>query len=281
MSASGILYVVATPIGNLADISERAIAILRQVDLIAAEDTRHSRYLTEQLSIKTPMLSLHEHNEKQRVTKLVTLLEEGKSLALISDAGTPLISDPGYHLVKSVREQGIKVVPVPGACALIAALCVSGLPANHFRFEGFLPAQRTARLKYLQNLQYDTHTLIFYEAPHRIVDLVEDMLVVFGQQRYVVVARELTKTFETVQGAPLAELLDWLQADKNQQKGEFVVLVQGAEQQTRTEISLSLDHVLNILLTELPVKQAVQLTAKLTGEKKNKLYEMALQLKGE
>lgn len=274
MNTSGILYIVATPIGNLADFSARATAVLREVDLIVAEDTRHSRRLLDHFAIPTKMLSLHEHNEQQRVSQLLDLLQQGKAIALISDAGTPLISDPGYHLVRSVREQGIKVVPVPGACALIAALSAAGLPSDRFMFEGFLPAQQTARTKHLRSLQHEMRTVIFYEAPHRIVALVQDMLTVFGEQRYVVLARELTKTFETIHGDSLVELLKWLQADPNQQKGEFVVLLRGAEK--AQDQTMQAQRVLEILLAELPVKQAARLAAEITGEKKNLLYKQAL-----
>jgi 16S rRNA (cytidine1402-2'-O)-methyltransferase len=274
----GTLYIVATPIGNLADMSQRAIQTLKEVDLIAAEDTRHSRYLLDHFTISTPTLSLHDHNEQERSAQLVTQLQQGKSIALISDAGTPLISDPGYHLVKIARDHGIKVIPIPGACAAITALSAAGLPSDQFIFAGFLPSKKIARQNALQNLTDETRTLIFYEAPHRIMDLIEDMLMVFGAEREVVIARELTKLFETIKTGTLAELLTWLQSDANQQKGEFVVLVKGAVKQ-ESDNSADITQTLKILLDELSISQAVALTVKLTGEKKNKVYAKALELK--
>jgi 16S rRNA (cytidine1402-2'-O)-methyltransferase len=276
---STALYIVATPIGNLADISERAIQVLKSVNLIAAEDTRHSRYLLDHLGISTPTLSLHNFNEQQRSAQLLAQLQQGESIALISDAGTPLISDPGYHLVQAARLQGVKVIPIPGACAAITALCAAGLPTDRFSFEGFLPVKKTTRLQALQQVQIETRTLIFYEAPHRIIDLLEDMLTVFGSDREVVVARELTKLFETIKAGNLVELLDWIKADHNQQKGEFVVLVRGVTAAPKPESEKEILNILNVLLDELPVSQAASLAAKITGEKKNKVYELALELK--
>jgi 16S rRNA (cytidine1402-2'-O)-methyltransferase len=276
MTAS--LYIVATPIGNLADISERAIHVLKSVDLIAAEDTRHSRYLLDHYAIRTPTLSLHNFNEQQRSTQLLMQLQQGKSIALISDAGTPLISDPGYSLVQAAQTHGIKVIPIPGACAAIAALSAAGLPTDRFIFEGFLPIKKTARLQALKNLRDETRTLIFYEAPHRIVALLEDMAVALGAEREVAVARELTKLFETIKTGTLAELLTWIKIDHHQQKGEFVVLVKGAPEKKPAAEKAALTT-LNILLGELPMSQAVNLTAKISGEKKNKIYELALELK--
>jgi 16S rRNA (cytidine1402-2'-O)-methyltransferase len=278
MNKPGTLYIVATPIGNLADITYRAVQILQTVDIIAAEDTRHSRPLLQHYGIQTPLLSLHAHNEQQRSQQLVEKLQQGQTIALISDAGTPLISDPGYYLVEEVRSVGIKVMPIPGVSAVITALSAAGLPTDKFSFEGFLPAKAGARQKRLSALKEETRTLIFYEAPHRIIDLIADMRSIFGSERYAVIARELTKQFETIHGDILANLQTWLQADMNQQRGEFVVLVKGAE----TDLSYNSNAAyatLQVLLQELPVKQAASLAAKLTGAKKNELYQWAIAYK--
>ncbi|MCH9637214.1 16S rRNA (cytidine(1402)-2'-O)-methyltransferase [Rickettsiella endosymbiont of Litargus connexus] len=268
------LYVVATPIGNLEDCSTRAIEILQTVDQIAAEDTRHSQKLLKYFGITTPLISLHEHNETISSKILLNCLKKNRSIALISDAGTPLINDPGYRLVKLAHQHGIPVIPIPGPCALITALCASGLPCDRFIFEGFLPGKNSARLKKLQEFLYETRTIIFYEAPHRILELIDDMLAVFGPKRYVVLARELTKAFETIHGDNLEKLNIWLNSDKNQQKGEFVILVEGAEYLSPYEIDRQ--RILGILLAELPIKQATSLAAKITHAKKNKLYALAL-----
>lgn len=273
------LYIVATPIGNLGDMSARAIEVLRQVDLIAAEDTRHSKTLLQHFVINTPCCSLHDYNERQRVDKLIELMKTGKSIALISDAGTPLISDPGFALVRAVRAAGFQVIPIPGACAAIAALSAAGLPSDRFIFEGFLPAKSSARQQRLENLREETRTLIFYEAPHRILDLIKDMLLVFGVEREAVIAKELTKTYETIYQGNLSELKNWLEADSNHQRGEFVVLLQGVELKESHPICIDPSEVLKILLEELSVKQAANLAAKITGEKKNTLYELALKFK--
>lgn len=272
------LYIVATPIGNLQDITLRAIEVLKTVDCIAAEDTRHSLPLLRHFGISTPVLALHEHNERERAAQLLQRLQSGESIALISDAGTPLINDPGYFLVREARALGIRVVPIPGACAVIAALCASGLPTDRFTYEGFLPAKSKARLDKLKLLQAETRTMVFYESPHRILELLQAMLEVFGAARQVVIARELTKTFETIRLGPLAELCEWVESDANQQRGEIVVLVAGAPESVQSE-SFSAQHVLSVLLEDLPTKQAVDLAVKITGEKKNALYELALQLK--
>lgn len=274
----GALYVVATPIGNLGDFSARAIEVLGAVARIAAEDTRHSAPLLQRHGIATPMVSLHEHNERARIEKLIAELQGGAALALISDAGTPLISDPGFHLVRAAQREGIRVIPVPGACALIAALSVAGLPTDRFVFEGFLPAKVAARRARLTALCAETRTLAFYEASHRIVETLEDMAAVLGEQRPAVLARELTKTFETIRAGGLAELLAFVHTDANQRKGEFVVLVQGAEAPVHDQVDA--ERVLNILLAELPVKQAAALAERITGVKKNELYKMALALQG-
>ncbi|MEZ5524617.1 MAG: 16S rRNA (cytidine(1402)-2'-O)-methyltransferase [Pseudomonadales bacterium] len=275
------LYVVATPIGNLSDISARAVEVLKQVDLIACEDTRHSVRLLNHLGIQKPLLSYHDHNEVEQTQHLIAKLQEGVRVALISDAGTPLISDPGFQLVRKARECRIKVVPLPGPCALIAALSASGLPSDRFAFEGFLPAKRQARIECLEKLKNESRTLIFYESTHRILASLQDMSAVFGVGRHAVLARELTKTFETLHGDSLQGLCQWVAEDENQRKGEMVVLVHGAEPQASDETSVDRERVLAVLLEELPVKQAAQLAAKITGAKKNALYQQALQMKSE
>ncbi|MFC6669569.1 16S rRNA (cytidine(1402)-2'-O)-methyltransferase [Marinobacterium aestuariivivens] len=274
--SEAVLYIVATPIGNLADMTPRAVEVLQSVSLIAAEDTRHSGRLMAHFNIKTPMISVHDHNERQRIERILQQLGLGESIALISDAGTPLISDPGFVLVRAVREAGFRVVPVPGCSALVAALSVAGLPSDRFVFEGFLAARAGARRQHLEALVAEPRTLVFYESPHRILASLEDMQACFGPERFVVVARELTKTFETVQGAPLGELLEWMHADSNQQKGEFVVLVQGAPAPDTDTLDPEALRVLDLLLEELPVKQAAALASKITGVKKNALYQAAL-----
>lgn len=274
--SDAMLYVVATPIGNLADITHRAVDVLQSVDVIAAEDTRHSGRLMAHFSIKTPMISVHDHNERQRVATIVNKLSAGESVALISDAGTPLISDPGFILVRAVREAGFKVVPIPGCSAVVTALSAAGMASNNFIFEGFLPAKRVGRKQKLQALSADERTVIFYESTHRIIASLQDMLDVFGPERHVVIARELTKTFETIHGDYLPELITWMQEDHNQQKGEFVVLVAGAEPVIEEDISPETLRILDLLVAQLPVKQACALAAQITGEKKNALYQQAL-----
>lgn len=274
---AGCLYVVATPIGNLDDISARALQILSAVQLIAAEDTRHSSRLLQHFSIRTPLVSCHEHNERSEADSLVRRLQQGEDVALISDAGTPLVSDPGFQLVSRARAAGIRVVPVPGACAAIAALSAAGLPSDRFVFEGFLPAREGARKKHLQGLCQESRTLIFYEAPHRLLDSIGDMAEVFGGGRQAVLARELTKTFETIKDAPLAELRDWIAADSNQQRGEAVVLVAGVDSRAQLDsIEPAAQQVLRLLCGELPLKKAAALTAQITGVRKNLLYQWGL-----
>lgn len=272
------LYIVATPIGNLSDISQRAIDTLQEVDVIAAEDTRHSGTLLQHYSISTPMISVHEHNEQQRSEVLLARLQQGESVALISDAGTPLISDPGYRLVSLVREHDIRVVPIPGSCALISALSASGLPSDRFSFEGFLPSKQGARQQTLEALKNDNRTLIFYESPRRLQSCLTDMVVVFGQNRLACLARELTKLHETITTKPLAELLEWVSNDSNQQRGECVLLVEGIKEQVTSD-EIEINHMLTVLLKELPVKKAAAVTASLLDVSKNKAYEMALKLK--
>jgi 16S rRNA (cytidine1402-2'-O)-methyltransferase len=277
--AAGVLYVVATPIGNLLDISTRALDVLKTVALIAAEDTRHSKKLLSHYGIATTLLAVHEHNERDVTDKLLRILAGGEDVALISDAGTPLISDPGFYLVRAARQAQLRVVPVPGPSALIAALSVAGLPTDRFVFEGFLPAKQAARQQRLQALATETGTLVFYESSHRIRDCLSDMAAGLGATREATVARELTKTFETIKHGELAELVDWVQADSNQQKGEFVVLVQGARVRERSSIDAGAEQVLAVLLAELSLKQAAGLAAKITGLSKNALYEHGLKLK--
>lgn len=278
MSAAGTLYVVATPIGNLEDIGARALRVLREVALVAAEDTRHSMRLLQHFGINAPLVACHEHNERDQGGRLIERLLAGESLALISDAGTPLISDPGYHLVRNARAAGVPVVPVPGPCALIAALSAAGLPSDRFIFEGFLPARSTGRRQRLQALAEEPRTLIFYEAPHRLLESLEDMRELLGNERQVVLARELTKTFETLRGAPLGELCAWVASDANQQRGECVLLVEGWQAPAGDEaLSAEALRVLDLLLAELPLKRAAALAAEITGVRKNLLYQQALE----
>jgi len=271
------LYVVATPIGNLADMSLRAIEILKQVDVIAAEDTRHSKKLLQHYAITTPLLSLYAENEAQRSVELLARLQRGEAVALISDAGTPLVSDPGQRLVQQAQTAGIDIVPVPGACAAIAALSVAGLPADQFIFVGFLPTRRGARCGVLEGFEHEPRTVVCYEAPHRIMALLADMENVLGAERRVVVARELTKRFETILHGPIADVKAALLADSVQQKGEFVVLLAGAVPQPAADLSESAQHIMTVLAKALPLKQAAQLTAEISGASKNKLYQWAVQ----
>lgn len=272
------LYIVATPIGNLGDITLRAIDVLQQVDCIAAEDTRHSKKLLAHLNIKKPMLALHDYNESARSKVLLQRLAKGENIALISDAGTPLISDPGFRLVNLVRTAGIKVVPIPGPCAAITALSAAGLPTDKFVFEGFLPVTASARQQRLAALTTEQRTLVLYEAPHRVIKLIAALVKIFGADRSAVVARELTKKFETIYSADLGAIQTWLETDHNQQKGEFVILVHGLKAVKQEPISEEELHTLKILLSELSVKQAASLTAKITGQSKNKLYSIATKL---
>ena len=277
----GSLYVVATPIGNLDDISARALRILREVALIAAEDTRHSARLLQHFGIQTPLAACHEHNERDQGGRFLARLQAGEDVALISDAGTPLISDPGYHLVRQARAAGFAVVPVPGACALIAALSAAGLPSDRFIFEGFLPAKAAGRRARLEQVREEPRTLIFYEAPHRILECLQDMREVFGDDRPALLARELTKTFETLQGLPLAQLSEWVAADSNQHRGECVVLVAGWQAPEGEEaVSAEALRVLDLLLSEMPLRRAAALAAEITGVRKNVLYQVALERKG-
>ena len=274
----GCLYLVSTPIGNLADITQRAIDTLRQVDLIAAEDTRHSQHLLNHLGIGTRLQAYHEHNEDRMTEQLITKLQQGESLALISDAGTPLVSDPGYRLVEQAHAHALRVVPVPGPCAAIAALSAAGLATDRFVFEGFPPARQQARQNYLQTLKHEARTLVFYVSCHRIIDTLQDMRDTFGAEREATLARELTKTFETIRKSTLGELCDWVEADANQRRGEIVLAIAGKRDAGN---ETDAQHLLETLVEQLPVKQATKLAAKLTGLNRNDLYRMALELKQE
>lgn len=279
MKESGTLYVVATPIGNLGDITQRALATLQQVDAIAAEDTRHSVGLLRHFGISKPLIAVHEHNEQQSAQGLIKRLLAGDSIALITDAGTPAVSDPGAVVVQAARQAGVKVVPVPGVSAVIAALSAAGITQPGFYFEGFLHASGSQRRKRLQMLKVIPSTLVFYEAPHRIVECVQDLHDVLGGARQLTLARELTKTFETIHTCLLTDAVDWLNADPNQQRGEFVVLIHPDLQAKPDGLDEETLRVLQRLLQELPLKQAVALATDITGQKKNELYEAALALK--
>jgi 16S rRNA (cytidine1402-2'-O)-methyltransferase len=273
-----VLYVVATPIGNLKDVTYRAVEVLSQVDHIAAEDTRHSARLLKQYQIHTPCSALHEHNERQVAHSIIEKIRQGETWALISDAGTPVVSDPGYFLIKEARNQGVKIVPIPGPNAAIAALSASGMPSDRFIFEGFLPTKSTARQKHLHTLAAESRTLLFYESPHRVLATLQDMQTVFGDDRQMVFARELTKTYETIRQDSIAKILEWIANDAQQLKGEMVLIVAGAEKTSVGGLGQA-DTVLGLLLAELPVKQAAHLASKITGVKKNELYQKALTMK--
>ena len=271
------LYIVATPIGNLDDITLRAIDTLKRVDLIAAEDTRHSGLLLQHLGIKAKLFSLHDHNEQEKAHVLIEKLQSGLSIALVSDAGTPLINDPGYHLVKACRENDIKVVPIPGACAAIAALSVAGLPSDKFIYEGFLPAKSKARQDSLVSLITEPRTMIFYESTHRLLETLKDMQTIFGANKQIVLAKELTKTWETIVSFPVNELIDWLNQDASRQKGEFVLIVAGYTESNK-DIDPKAINTLKLLQKELPLKKAAAITAEIYGLKKNQLYQIGLNL---
>lgn len=274
-SISGTLYIVASPIGNLQDITYRAVNILGKSDVILVEDTRRSRILCRNYNITPRFKVFNEHNEQRQVPHILDLLAQGLQIALLSDAGTPLISDPGYRLVAAARNCGVKIVPIPGPCAAIAAVSVSGLPTDKFIFEGFLPPKTAARKKILAQLKHETRTLIFYEAPHRITATVQDMQECLGQERSAVLARELTKVYETIYLGSLQELALWMQDNPEQRQGEMVLLIAGATNSAPTRVA-SQEQILPILLAELPLTQAVSLASKLTGIKKNTLYRLAL-----
>ncbi|MGB9095783.1 16S rRNA (cytidine(1402)-2'-O)-methyltransferase [Erwinia sp.] len=274
--SASTLYIVPTPIGNLGDITQRALTVLAGVDLIAAEDTRHTGLLLQHFAINARLFALHDHNEQHKAETLIAKLQEGQSIALVSDAGTPLINDPGYHLVRRCREVGIRVVPLPGACAAITALSAAGLPSDRFCYEGFLPAKSKGRCDTLRELEQEPRTLIFYESTHRLLESLQDMVTVWGPDRYVVLAREITKTWETIQGAPVGELLAWVLEDENRRKGEMVLIVEGfhAEEDALPPEAL---RTLALLQKELPLKKAAQLTAEIHAVKKNALYKYALE----
>ena len=283
--SAGCLYVVATPIGNLGDMSSRAKEILQSCSLIAAEDTRHTGVLLKAFGIQTPQLSLHDHNEQQRSGGIIERLRQGASVALVSDAGTPAINDPGFELVRAAAAAGCEIVAVPGPCAAIAALSIGGLPTDRFCFEGFLPARGAARRKRLQSLVAEARTLVLYEAPHRVHETLEDCTAVFGAERNATVAREITKLHETTYRGSLRELLERAGSDADFGRGEIVLLIAGAPQAPADEEGGAdghggaLDRVLKILLAELPLRQAAQLAAQITEARGNEAYKRALQLK--
>ncbi|MEW6765065.1 MAG: 16S rRNA (cytidine(1402)-2'-O)-methyltransferase [Pseudomonadota bacterium] len=279
---SGVLYVVATPIGNLGDWSPRAREVLAGVDLIAAEDTRHSRKLMQHFGITTPLTAMHAHNEQQRVEDLIERLRGGRNIALISDAGTPLVSDPGFPLVRAALQAGIRVSPIPGASAAMAALSVCGLPSDRFVFEGFLPARSSARKARLQALADETRTLIFYEAPHRLLESLRDMTEVLGAARPATLAREITKTYETIRQDELAVLAEWVEQDEDQQRGECVILVQGAEPVVKAAAGVSEETLLRSLLVHgVSVKSASAIAADVLGGSKKTYYQACLELQKE
>jgi len=268
---AGTLFIVATPIGNLADLSQRALETLRSVAAILAEDTRHTRQLLSHFGIEQPLLALHEHNEEAIAARVVERLAAGDSLALVSDAGTPLVSDPGFRVVRAARAAGLRVSPIPGACAAIAALSVAGLPSDRFVFEGFLPAKSSARRERLARLASETRTVVFYESSHRIAESLADMRSVFGDARAAVVARELTKLFETVLDGSLATLHEQVEADPNQRKGEFVVMVQGAADHTEAQL-IEGQRLYTKLSAHLPPSTAAKLAAEISGAPRKSLY---------
>jgi 16S rRNA (cytidine1402-2'-O)-methyltransferase len=279
-SGRGILYLVATPIGNLADMGHRAVEILKKADVIACEDTRHSRPLLDHYGIGRPLLAFHEHNEDAAAAKLVERLLKGEAVALISDAGTPLINDPGFPLVRLAREAGIRVVPIPGPCALIAALCTSGLPSDRFAFEGFPPRKSSARKALFETLRDEPRTLIFYESSHRVEETLKDMAAVFPSERRLVVARELTKVYETIAATTVGKAPGLLERDPGMRRGEFVILLEGAPPPAPETAGLApeQERVLKLLLEECSVKTAVGLAVKITGARREELYRAALRL---
>ncbi len=278
-SHQGILYVVATPIGNLGDITLRALEVFKSVDAIAAEDTRHTSGLIGHFGIGKKLIAVHQHNEQQSAEALLVRLQSGENIALVTDAGTPAVSDPGAIVVNVLQKAGIKIVPIPGASAVIAALSASGITNNSFHFIGFLPASGSQRRKVLESLKNQTSTLVFYEAPHRIIECVEDLTLVFGEDRRITFAREITKTFETFHHCVLSEAKAWLTNDPNQQRGEFVLLIEAAENNEDNASDIETERILRLLLANLSLKQAVSLAVDITGAKKNWVYELALSIK--
>lgn len=277
---AGVLYVVATPIGNLDDLTARALKVLSSVDVIAAEDTRHTGKLLQLIGCSTPLLSLHEHNERERTQQLLARLQQGINVALVSDAGTPLISDPGFALVRELTQQGIRVIPIPGACAAIAALSVSGLPTDRFVFEGFLPAKSSKRRERLGELVREPRTLVFYEAPHRCSETLADMMQVLGSERRAAICRELTKLHETSYYGSLSELYERANHDVDMSRGELVLVVAGNEVEQLEPPALDAAQVLAALLQDLPASQAAKLAARITGVDRATLYELAIKRKG-
>ncbi len=271
------LYVVATPIGNMNDISLRAIETLSHVDCIAAEDTRNTSRLLQHHHINTRLMAAHQHNERKISEKIITLIQAGQRIALVTDAGTPAVSDPGALIVEAVLQAGLRVIPIPGASAAITALSAGGLANPHFLFYGFLPNKSSARCNALRALTDYSFTLVFYEAPHRIIECSKDLCTIFGPDRQIVFGRELTKLFETIHRCPLSDAVNWLQSDSNQQRGEFVLLIEGVSPQQGLDTQSQ--QTLRLLLAELPVKQAVKLATQITGANRNELYQLALELK--
>ena len=275
---SGILYIVATPIGNLSDITIRAVEILKKVDAVLAEDTRHTKKLFDHYEIDSPLVAFHEHNENEKVDYILAQIGSGKSLALVSDAGTPLISDPGYNLVLEAKKNGISVVPIPGPSALIAALSSSGIESNNFTFFGFLPSKQSARLRLLKTKKNLNETIIFYESPKRILAALMDMLEVFGEKRQVCLAKEITKSFETILNDNLVNLIEYLTSDSSHQKGEFVIIISPANKLDLDEAQVQLEKILPILCAEMGASQAAKLAAKITGIDKKHCYKRAINL---
>ena len=276
--ATETLYIVATPIGNLNDITLRAIEVLKQVDVIAAEDTRHSKKLLDHYGVDTRLMSVHDHNEEAKIESIKALLSDGQSVALISDAGTPLISDPGFRLVRQLRADGFQVVAIPGPCAAIAALSVAGLPTDRFLFEGFLPAKQQARRAQLELLANESATLVFYESPKRIEACLQDVVAVLGADRWVSVAKEITKAFETVKTAPASEVLAWLQEADAHRRGEFVLLLAGRPAEAAAVIDANVMRAVELARDQMPLKKACALVSEITGVSKNALYSAALEL---
>ena len=275
---SGILYIVATPIGNLSDITIRAVEILKKVDAVLAEDTRHTKKLFDHYEIDSPLVAFHEHNENEKVNYILAQISSGKSLALVSDAGTPLISDPGYNLVLEAKKNGISVVPIPGPSALIAALSSSGIESNNFTFFGFLPSKQSARLRLLKTKKSLNETIVFYESPKRILAALMDMLEVFGEKRQVCLAKEITKSFETILNDNLVNLIEYLTSDSSHQKGEFVIIISPVNKVDLDEAQVQLEKILPILCAEMGASQAAKLAAKITGIDKKHCYKRAINL---
>jgi 16S rRNA (cytidine1402-2'-O)-methyltransferase len=275
---TGTLFIVATPIGNLDDITFRAFEVLKSVDFVLAEDTRHSKKLLSHLDISKPIRAFHEHNEREKTKAIISEIYSGKSIALISDAGTPLISDPGYFLVAQAKKEGLKVVPIPGPTALITALSASGLASDSFTFLGFLPSKQTARVKLLIGLAGRTETIIFYESPKRVLATLTDMQTIFGDSREVCLAKELTKAFETIHTGSIPNLIEYLTIDQNHQKGEFVILISATNKIDLAEAEIQLDSLLPILCAEMGTSKAAKIAAKITGIDKKKCYKRAMDL---